>query len=192
MRSEAPRLLPIFRSDAQARLLASLALSPKPLSLAEVAEAAGVSEGNAHREISRLLQAGIVHDDRVGRTRQLTLSATSPYAEPLRQLLIRAFGPPRVLSELLGGIDHIDRAIIYGSWARRYQGEPGDDPADIDVLLVGTPDVGEVYEACRLASMRLNREVNATILTDAEWNADTPFTREIRSGPRIPIKGEAE
>lgn len=190
MRSEAPRLLPIFRSDAQARLLASLALSPRPLSLAELADAAHVAEGNAHREIRRLMEAGIVRDDRVGRTRQLTLSSTSPYVAPLRELLILAFGPPQVLSELLRSIRGIDRAWIYGSWARRSEGEPGADPADIDVLVVGAPNVDEVYEACRQASTRLHRPVNATILSDAEWNADTAFLREVRSGALIPVDVE--
>lgn len=187
MRSEASRLLPIFRSDAQARLLACLALSPHPLSLAELAESAHVAEGNAHREISRLMEAGIVRDDRVGRTRQLTLSSTSPYAGPLRELLVRAFGPPRVLSELFSTIEGIDHAWIYGSWARRYEGEPGEDPGDIDVLVVGTPDVGEVYEACRQASTRLHRDVNATVLSAAEWNADRAFLKEIRSSALVPV-----
>ena len=188
MRSEAPRLLPIFRSDAQARLLASLALSPKPLSLTELAELAHVAEGNAHREVRRLMEAGIVRDDRVGRTLQLTLSSTSPYAAPLRELLIRAFGPPRVLSDLFSTIEGIDQAWIYGSWARRIAGEPGEDPVDIDVLVVGAPDVGEVYEACRQASTRLLREVNATVLSTAEWNADTAFLREVRSSALIPVE----
>lgn len=187
MRSQAPRLLPIFRSDAQARLLACLALSPRPLSLTELAESAQVAEGNAHREIGRLMEAGIVCDDRVGRTRQLTLSSTSPYAAPLRELLIRAFGPPRVLSELFSTIEGIDRAWIYGSWARRSEGEPGEDPGDIDVLVVGTPDVGEVYEACRQASTRLHRDVNATVLSPAEWNADSAFLKEIRSSALVPV-----
>lgn len=187
MRSQAPRLLPIFRSDAQARLLACLALSPRPLSLTELAESAQVAEGNAHREIGRLMEAGIVCDDRVGRTRQLTLSSTSPYAAPLRELLIRAFGPPRVLSELFSTIEGIDRAWIYGSWARRSEGEPGEDPGDIDVLVVGTPDVGEVYEACRQASTRLHRDVNATVLSAAEWNADSAFLKEIRSSALVPV-----
>lgn len=187
MRSEAPRLLPIFRSDAQARLLACLALSPRPLSLVELADAARISEGNAHREIRRLMEAGIVCDDRVGRTRQLTLSSTSPYAASLRELLVLAFGPPQVLSELLGSIRGIDGAWIYGSWAHRYDGEPGEEPADIDLLVVGEPDVDEVYEACRLASKRLQRPVNATILSDAEWKADTAFLREVRSGALIPV-----
>lgn len=187
MRSEAPPLLPLFRSDAQARVLACLAMSPTPLSLTELADAAAVAEGNAHREISRLMDAGIVEDHRVGRTRQLTLSTASPYAAPLRELLMRAFGPPRVLAENLAGITGIERAYIYGSWAQRSKGEPGPAPGDIDVLVVGTPAVDDVYEACRRVAIRVHREVNATILSEAEWRADNVFTREVRSGALIPI-----
>jgi DNA-binding transcriptional ArsR family regulator len=148
--------------------------------LTELAEAADVAEGNAHREIGRLMDAGIVDDSRVGRTRQLTLSSTSPYAAPLRELLIRAFGPPRVLAESLADITGIEHAFIY-------EGESGEDPGDIDVLVVGAPQVDEVYEACRRASTRLHREVNATILSESEWASDTVFTREVRSGALIPV-----
>ena len=84
-------------------------------------------------------------------------------------------------------ITGIEHAFIYGSWARRSEGESGEDPGDIDVLVVGAPQVDEVYEACRRASTRLHREVNATILSESEWASDTVFTREVRSGALIPV-----
>jgi len=36
---------------------------------------------------------------------------------------------------------HIDEAHNYGSWATRYVGEPGTEPQDIDLLVIGTPAV---------------------------------------------------
>ena len=43
MRTEAPLLAPIFRSDGQARLLSTLLLTGDELSLTDLAERAGVS-----------------------------------------------------------------------------------------------------------------------------------------------------
>ena len=59
----------------------------------------------------------------------------------------------------------IESAFIYGSWARRYQGETGAPPGDIDLLVVGSVQVDDVYDVMEMASARLSREVNPTVLT---------------------------
>lgn len=57
-----PRLAPIFRSDAQARLLAALLIAGDELSLTALAAQTNVSAGSAHREVARLLQSGILRE----------------------------------------------------------------------------------------------------------------------------------
>ena len=59
MRTEAPLLAPIFRSDGQARLLSTLLLTGDELSLTDLAERAGLAYPTAHREVGRLLDSGI-------------------------------------------------------------------------------------------------------------------------------------
>ena len=49
------------------------------------------------------------------------------------------------------GLAGIERAVIYGSWARRYQGEAGPLPQDVDLLVIGAPAVGEVRAAADAA-----------------------------------------
>jgi hypothetical protein len=41
--------------------------------------------------------------------------------------------------------------------------EPGRDPADIDLLVVGNPDRGDLYHATQEAARRLNRPVNPVV-----------------------------
>ena len=60
MRTEAPLLAPIFRSDGQARLLAELLLTGDELSLTDLAERIDVAYATVHRETQRLLDAGIL------------------------------------------------------------------------------------------------------------------------------------
>ncbi|MGB3762104.1 MAG: winged helix-turn-helix domain-containing protein, partial [Ornithinimicrobium sp.] len=69
MRTEAPLLAPVFRSDGQASLLSALLLADDELSLTDLADRAGVAYPTAHREVARLLDAGILVERRVGRTR---------------------------------------------------------------------------------------------------------------------------
>lgn len=46
----------------------------------------------------------------------------SPYYRGLADVLVKAFGPPRVLAAALARIDNIDTAYIYRSWAARLLG----------------------------------------------------------------------
>jgi hypothetical protein len=49
------------------------------------------------------------------------------------------------LRRVFARIDNIASAYIYESWAAQLQGEPGDRPvADIDVLVLGSPDREEI------------------------------------------------
>jgi len=118
----------------------------------------------------------------------ITPDRTSPYFPELSALLLKVLGPRQVLTEALVTIGGIQAAYIFGSWARRYQGEPCAPPGDIDVVIIGEPDVDKVYEATHRASSELGQEVNAVFLTPAEWRARrTGFVRQIRSGPLVEV-----
>ena len=93
----------------------------------------------------------------------------SPYYRGLADVLVKAFGPPRVLAAALARIDNIDTAHIYGSWAARLLGGSADRAVgDIDVLVLGTPDRDELYAAVSAAEQRLGRPVQATV-RPADW-----------------------
>jgi hypothetical protein len=58
---------------------------------------------------------------------------------------------------------------IYGSWAARNQGQPGQRPVeDIDVLILGEPDRDQLYATLGTAEQRLARPVQATT-RDTDW-----------------------
>ena len=57
---EPPLFTPVFRSETQARLLSSVLLGGDELSLTKLAELTGTPYATAHREVARLLDAGIL------------------------------------------------------------------------------------------------------------------------------------
>ena len=63
-----------------------------------------------------------------------------PIYRPLADLLTVTYGPLPVLNREFSGIDGIDFANIFGSWAARYEGVPGAIPVDVDLLVVGAAD----------------------------------------------------
>lgn len=193
MRNPRSTILPLFRSNAQAKILATLFLEApeEGLSLKALAEASGVALSQTHRELRRLEEVGIVSSRRVGNVRLVRPEPTSPFYEELASLLTKAFGPVPVLRDHLGPIGGIEGAYVYGSWAERYLGQPGRIPGDIDVLIVGSPDIEDVYEATRRAEQRLGREVNPTVVSAEEWQRPSSgFLQTLKSRPLVPVLGE--
>lgn len=174
MRNAAPALLPIFRSERQAALLAALYLHPaQEFTLSELARSLEMSVGTVHAEVERLTAAGLLLDRRVGRNRLVRANTDSRASRALTELLTISFGPRTIIAEELAGLDGVDRVVVYGSWARRYRGEAGNEPADVDVMVIGSPDRDQVYDAAERAERRLGIPVNPTIRSAAAWSDES-------------------
>jgi len=194
VRSAPPPLFPLLRSELQARILVRAFLGGGEESVAELAAAIGADPGNTAREVTRLEQGGVLVSRRVGRTKLVRANVAAPFYRPLYDLITIVLGPARVLTEGLARIEGIVFADIFGSWAARYRGEPGPAPADIDLLVVGSPDRDDLYEVTQDASGRLNRPVNPVVVSEQRWNtSEDGFIVELRTRPRVPvIAAEAE
>ena len=164
-KSPAPSLLPIFRSQQQAELLALiLGQSTNEFTLTELADRTGVPYASVHREVERSEAAELTVSRLVGRTRLVRANEASPYFAGLSDVLVKAFGAPWVLGQALAKVADIDAAYVYGSWAARHSGEAGDRPVgDVDLLVLGKPDRDAVYAAASEVERRLGREVQVTI-----------------------------
>jgi len=193
MRTEAPLLLPLFRSRGQARLLARVFLHPdERRSLNQLARELELDPATVQREAERLEEAGILRSERIGRARLVRPNEDSPFFPELQGLLLglllKAFGPVPVLRERLRELAGVEKAFLYGSWASRYAGEPGEAPGDIDLLVLGRPNRRELSRLCREASEELGFEVNPTVLSPSDWDSDaTGFIRSLKDQPLIPL-----
>lgn len=181
-------LLPMLRSETQARLLAALLLRPdREASIAELAREIGADPGNLHSDVQRLLTAGLLADRRVGRARLLR-AAPGPLTRPLTDLLLVAYGPKSVLEDALVGAPGVERALIVGSWAARYDGEPGPPPHDIDLVVIGTPDRDEVTDRVTDAARSLGQEVQVIFRSPDAWQeASDAFTRSAQERPVVEL-----
>lgn len=189
MRTSAPPLLPIFRSELQGRLLALLYSDPeRGRTISELANALSAHVATVQREVARLEEAGILESERVGKSRVVRPNLRSPYADDLGSLVIKAFGPARILGPLLSTIPSVEEAFVFGSWADRYAGIRGPVPADVDVLVVGRPDPQALDEVALEAESELGREVNITIRSREAWRRKADgFVQSVRAGNLVPI-----
>lgn len=189
MKTRPSTLAPFLRSDAQGDVLALLLLSPdREFSIADVQRRTGTAGAVAHREVTRLVDAGVLLDRTVGRSRLVRANPSYPLLAPLTDLVAATYGPVPVLAGLLRAVGGVREAYLYGSWAARRAGEPGAMPRDIDVLVVGTTPRGVLSGVANAAEEQLRREVNVVRVSGSEWDeSSTPFVRTVRSKPLTPI-----
>ncbi|MCA2247570.1 MarR family transcriptional regulator [Mycobacterium intracellulare] len=190
MRTEAPSLLPIFRSQHQGQLLAQLLLNPdREHTVTDLARTLGISKQTTQQEIERLVQAHVLRDRRQGRNRLIRANTDHPAYAPLTQLALLTFGPHPVIAEEFSRIPDVEEVLIFGSWAARYSGHPGPPPNDIDVLVIGQPRRTDLFDAADRAQQRLSIPVNPEQATPAQWSDpnDWALLTEIKQRPYIQV-----
>lgn len=191
-RSRSSGLLPILRSEALGRVLAAIFLAPEdePAHIRAIADRTDLPYATVHREVSRLIEAGLAETTDVGRARIVRPNRASPYFDDLRSLLLKSYGPASVLGEALLGRTGVRGAYVYGSWASRYLGEPGPDPQDVDVVVLVDEDADRdaIEDELVAAGARLGRHVNPVLMDEADWNrGDTAFLRTLQSRPLVEL-----
>ncbi len=191
MRTKPPPLLPIFRSEAQARLLALLLLDPeRRWPGPELQRRLEIAEPTFRREIGRLVDAGLVAAESLGRTKLYAAAIDSPLYEPLRELVERTFGVETELARALADVDGVEAAAIFGSWAEEKLGPT----SDIDLLVIGDAEFDKVSEAVRPAEELAGREIHLVVYGRDEFEEKrtegSGFVQGILRGPLKLLIGE--
>ena len=190
MRSNAPALLPIFRTQTQGEILALVLDQPeREWTVSELATATGAALTSVQSEIARLEAGELLISRKVGRTRLVRANTKNPITAPLTQVALLSFGPKVVIAQEFASLpaEHI---IIFGSWAARFAGIAGETPEDIDVLVVSdSVKRADVYAAAERAQGKLSRPVNPVIRSAAAWQSpDTdPLLDELLRRPYVDV-----
>ncbi len=190
MRTAAPPLAPLFRSEHQLALLAELfAGVADELTIAELARRIGANDATVSREVDRLIRLGLLAARTEGRNKLVRADYRLPWAGTLRQLLVQTAGALPLLRAALLPVSGIESTWIFGSWAARYLGEPGAFPHDLDLLVVGDPDQVALYGALAGVEREIGLEVHPIIGTAPEWEQPVPdsFLSELQAGPLVPL-----
>jgi predicted nucleotidyltransferase len=161
--------------------------------VAELARRLGANPASVQREVERLEKAGLLTSRRVGNARIVRPDPDSPVYGELYALLAKAFGPAPLLETELSRVEGIDEAYIFGSWARRFHGEPGALPRDVDLLVIGSADPNEVYRAAQTVEERLGLEVNPIVVGEADWDHPLGLLARVRQEPLVELAlGDAD
>jgi predicted nucleotidyltransferase len=150
----------------------------------------GAAPSSVHRELHRLIDAGIVTRDAEHRPHGFRAAVDAPIYRPLRDLLELTTGVPMRIARELGDVAGVVAAAIHGSWAAG-----GIRPdSDLDVIVVTDGDRRAAQRATRRVGQAIGREVDASVLSRDDFielrRARNPFIGKILQGPRIDVVGD--
>jgi predicted nucleotidyltransferase len=192
MRTSAPAILPLFRSEMQLRLLSLLLLQPeRQWALQELAQALDAPASSVHRELLRAESAGIIRRDATARPHRFQAATDDPFNQPLVDLLRRSVGVEEQLRDALERPDVL-AAAIYGSWA---SGTRRPD-SDIDVVVVGDADLRELRRRVRPIGKNAGRVIDLTVLSAEEFRRllaeNSGFVRRVLEAPITRLVGDLD
>lgn len=131
--------------------------------LREIARRAETSAGTASRELTRLVEAGLLR--RVEEGNQVYFEVVPSFVfRAVSEIVRQTSGARAILRGQLEGIPGVESAVIFGSYA---SGMTRSD-SDIDLLVIGTPDRDVLTERLEAAGREIRRPVNEIVLASAE------------------------
>jgi len=182
----------LFSSRVRVKLLTLLLLNPgRSFHIRQLARQLDASYSNVRRELQNLTEIGLLERQAVANTVHFSANKSHVLYHDWRNIVLKTEGLGDVLRTQLSKTDDIQLALIYGSAAG---GQERPD-SDIDLLIVGTPDVIRLEGILDDVEARLGRPVNYTLYAPAEWNSrlaeGDPFLTRVMARESIVLIGNS-
>jgi predicted nucleotidyltransferase len=179
-------------TGTQQRVLALLFGRPaRSYYATELIGLAGAGSGAVQRELARLVRSGLVTVRPIGNQKHYQANPDSPLFTELCAIAEKTVGLAEPLREALRPLaTKIRAAFVYGSVAKRQDTAA----SDIDLIVVSDSlSYGDMFAALEMASSRLGRSVNPTILSRKDLakrvKADNVFVKRVLAQPKIWLIG---
>jgi len=182
--------LMLAKSKIRRDLLGLFFTNPeKKYYLRELGRLLGYSAGNIRRELLRLQKDDLFRTQKIGNLILYSLNKDHPLFEELKSIIAKTVGAEGSIKGMLSGFENIRHAFIYGSFASKSEKET----SDIDVMIIGDPDISLLNERTRELERRLKREINLSIYSWEEYKmkkrGKRRFILDLLRRPKIMLVG---
>ena len=134
--------------------------------LRQIARETGAGLGAVQRELQHLADTGLIVRRKIGNQVFYEANQASPIFPDVRGLIVKTSGIRDVVRSALFPLrDQIDAAFVYGSVAS--QKERAD--SDVDLMIIGNVDFGDVVARLSSAEKHLRREINPAVYSPDEF-----------------------
>src|SRR4030043_993483 len=157
----------ISKSKIRQDLLALFFTNPKArYYLRELQRILGYSAGSIRRELLKFKKDGLLLNQRTGNLLYYKVNNEHPLYNELKAIVSKTVGIEGSIRKEISSIKSINCAFIYGSFAANREKAT----SDIDIVIVGDPDVSKLNEKISKLEMKLQRTINPTIYSLHEYH----------------------
>lgn len=178
-------------SEYRRKVLALLLLHPdERYHQREIARLTDTISGTLSRELSKMVEAGVLLKESVGNQMQYRANQDCAIFAELVSILRKTDGLPETIAQaLLPFSDRIKAAFIFGSTA---SGKATAD-SDIDLMVIGDVTFSELVTALYSVQENLRREINPKQYAEQEWfqllTEQSGFVRDLLAKPKLFVTG---
>ena len=181
----------ISKSKIREAILVLFFTNPKKkFYLQQLKRMLGFSAGNIRRELLKLAADNLFITEKTGNLLYYTLNMKHPLFNEIKSIVSKTAGVEYSIKDELLKLGNIKTAFIFGSFASKKEGEI----SDIDLMIIGNPDITKLNNKILLLENKLNREINYVIYTPEEFfqrkKENSQFVLDIIKKPKIMLIGE--
>jgi len=155
--------------------------------LRELARILNADPANLSRELASLEDQGVFLSQTRGRQKYFQLNRSYPLFAEYRRILQKTVGVHSRLRDALAGMQGIEQAYLYGSFAR----DQADLQSDIDLLIIGRPGAEALEAVIARLESKLGREINYTVFDRKEFQKrrakKDPFLADVWEHEKIAL-----
>jgi predicted nucleotidyltransferase len=144
---------------------------------------------NVSRELKNLESLGLLISEKQGNLKYYSVNENFFLYPELKAIIFKTTGVQGLLREALERLKGIETAFIYGTYATGKESES----SDVDIMVIGKPDLNELNEVISNLEEKLDREINYMCFDQEEFKerrkARDAFINEALSGEKIMLKG---
>jgi predicted nucleotidyltransferase len=181
----------ITKSKIRESLLILFFTNPqKKYYLRELERILGFSAGSIRRELLKFANDNLFKTEKAGNLLYYSLNNNHPLFDELKSIVSKTAGIEYSLRNELAKISKIKTALIFGSFASKKEGEK----SDIDLMIIGNPDITKLNNKISLLENKLKREINQVVYSPEEYQLkkreNSQFVLDILKKPKIILIGE--
>ena len=142
------------------------------------------------KELTRLEEDGLFLSQKRGNLTYYLLDQSYPLFDELKSIVFKTIGIQGSLREILGRMQGIEVAFIYGSFAKHEES----GRSDIDLLIIGKIDENRLLREINKLEKVLKREINYSIFQRDEFDhkakGKEPFITDLLKNAKIFLIGD--
>ncbi len=117
------------------------------------------------RELKNLESFGLLKSTKQANKIVYTLNKNCPFLYELRSMILKDSEELRLMAKVLGTIKNIELALI----TQAYMTKKYIDENDIDILIIGGPDINKLTKEMNKVEKELDRELKMAVLTKEDY-----------------------